>query len=261
MSDAARPVVLVTGAGRGIGRVLARRYAAAGYGVALAGRQQATLDATAEIVRAEGAPAVVVVGDVRDEDSCGELVERTLSGLGRLDVLLNNAAVPGRDQAVADMDLANWNDVIATNVTGPMLLSREALRRAMLPARSGNIQYFSSAAAKAVLPRKAHYATAKLALIPLAQTLAAEVGPQGVRVNTLVIGTVDGELVDAYAERIAGERGVTADEIKAGLARDAALARLVQPEEVAEVSLWLASDAASAITGQDLNVTAGGEKR
>lgn len=261
MTTSTPPVVLVTGAGRGIGRALARRYAAAGYAVALAGRGKDALDETADLVRAAAGTALVVVGDVRSEDSCGELVGRALAELGRLDVLLNNAAVPGQDQAVVDMDLANWNDTIATNVTGPMLLSREALRRAMIPAGAGNIQFFSSAAAKAVLPRKAHYAAAKLALLPLAQTLAIEVGPRGVRVNTLVIGTVDGELVDAYVERVAGERGVPAEEVKGALAGYAALGRLVRPEEVAEVSLWLASDAASAITGQDINVTAGGEKR
>lgn len=261
MTGATRPVVLVTGAGRGIGRAVACRYASAGYAVALAGRQQETLDATAELVRAEGAPALVVVADVRHEASCGELVERTLSELGRLDVLLNNAAVPGRDQPVAEMDLANWEDTIATNVTGPMLVSREALRQAMLPSGAGNIQFFSSAAAKQVLPRKAHYAAAKLALLPLARTLAVEVGAHGVRVNTLVIGTVDGELVDAYAQRLGAERGVDRAAIKAGLAGSAALGRLVRPDEVAEVSLWLASAGSSAITGQDINVTAGGEMR
>jgi 3-hydroxybutyrate dehydrogenase len=140
----------------------------------------------------------VVRADVAAERDCVELVDRTLDRFGRLDVLLNNAGLPGTDQRVAEMSLENWNHTIAVNVTGPMLLAREALRRAMIPARSGNLQFFSSAAAKKVRERKAHYAVAKMGLIPLAQTLALEVGELGIRVNTLVIGLVEGELVDAW---------------------------------------------------------------
>ena len=254
-------VCVITGAGTGIGRVLARSYATAGATVVLAARRLEPLEETATIVRDDGGQASTLQCDLREEDDCRRLIATTLEKHGRVDVLLNNAAVPGTDQAVAEMDLANWNDTIATNVTGPMLLSREALRQAMVPARRGNIQFFSSAAAKSVLPRKSHYAVAKLSLLPLTQTLAIEVGDAGIRVNTLVIGTVTGELIDGYADRVAASEGVDRSEVIARLAGGAALRRLVTPEEVAQTSLWLASDAASAITGQNINVTAGAEKR
>jgi NAD(P)-dependent dehydrogenase (short-subunit alcohol dehydrogenase family) len=153
------------------------------------------------------------------------------------------------------------NDTIATNMVAPMVLSREALRQAMIPASRGNIQFFSSAAAKAVLPGKSHYAVAKLGLIPLAQTLATELGPIGIRVNTMVIGAVEGELIDAYLERVASGEGIPRDDVEKRFTASAALRHLVRPEEVADVSLWLSSDAASAITGQNINVTAGAEKR
>lgn len=260
MATNGAPVVVITGAGRGIGRVLATTYATAGYRIVVAGRSVDVLDETAELARAEGAEVLVAPADVRNESSCRELVGQVLADYGRLDVLLNNAAVPGVDMAVAEMDLANWDDTISTNLTGPMLLSREALQGAMLPAGSGNIQFFSSAAAKTVLARKAHYAVSKLALIGLAQTMAVELGSHGVRVNTLVIGTVNGELVQSWIARTAAEQGADPAELQAGLVRSAALARLVEPEEVAAVSLWLASDGASAITGQSINVTAGAEK-
>jgi 3-hydroxybutyrate dehydrogenase len=162
---------------------------------------------------------------------------------------------------VAEMTLDNWNHTIAVNVTGPMLLSREALTHAMIPARSGNIQFFSSAAAKRVRPRKAHYAVAKMGLIPLAQTLALEVGPLGIRVNTLVIGLVAGELVDRWIERTSRESGRPADEVRAALVADIPLRRAVDPQDVADLSLYLASDAAAAITGQNVNVTGGAEMR
>jgi NAD(P)-dependent dehydrogenase (short-subunit alcohol dehydrogenase family) len=233
----------------------------AGAAVVVAARRQELLDETAALVRQAGGDAHVVTADLRSEKACSALVTETLERLGRLDVLVNNAAVPGQDQSVSDMSLENWNDTIATNLTAPMLLSREALNQAMVPARRGNIQFFSSAAAKSVLPRKAHYAVAKLGLLPLAQTLAMEVGRDGIRVNTLVIGTTQGDLVESYIRRIAAEEQVEPERVVARLTASSALGRLVTPDEVADVSMWLASDAARAITGQDINVTAGAEKR
>jgi len=254
-------VALITGAGTGIGRVLASRYAAAGADVALAARRRPLLEETAAMLAGSGTDALVRDTDIRDEGACRDLVAEVIGRFGRLDVLLNNAAVPGRDEPVAEMTLENWNDTLATNITAPMLLSREVLRQAMIPAEAGNIQFFSSAAAKSVLPRKSHYAVAKLGLIALAQTLAMEVGHLGIRVNTLVIGTVAGELVETYVSRLAAQEDSAPAEVLRRLTASSALGRLVQPEEVADVSLWLASDAASAITGQDINVTAGAEKR
>jgi NAD(P)-dependent dehydrogenase (short-subunit alcohol dehydrogenase family) len=253
--------VLITGAGTGIGRVLALRYTSAGAVVVLAGRRTELLEETAALVSELGGQAHVIGCDIRNEGACRDLIAQTLEHCGRLDILLNNAAVPGHNQPVAEMELANWNDAIATNLTAPMVLSREALRQAMIPSESGNIQFFSSAAAKTVLPAKAHYAVAKFALVPLARTLATEVGRVGIRVNTLVIGTVAGELVDNYVARTAAEQGLATAEMLGRLTASSPLRRLVQPEEVADVSVWLASDAASAITGQDINVTAGAEMR
>lgn len=254
-------VVLITGAGTGIGRVLARCYAREGAAVVLAGRRAEPLEETAEAVRAAGGACVVRPADVTREEDCVGLVADTVGRFGRLDVLLNNAGLPGTDQAVAEMTLDNWNRTFAVNVTGPMLLAREALRQSMIPARSGNVQFFSSAAAKRVRPRKAHYAVAKMGLIPLAQTLALEVGPLGIRVNTLVIGLVDGDLVDRWIARTAGETGRAPEDVRAGIVADIPLRRAIDPQEIADLSLYLASDAASAITGQNVNVTAGAEMR
>lgn len=254
-------VALVTGAGTGIGRVLAQSYAREGARLVLAGRRAGPLEETAGIVRAAGGECLACPADVAREDDCRMLVARTLERFGRLDVLLNNAGLPGTDMPVAEMTLDNWNQTIAVNVTGPMLLSREALAQAMIPARAGNVQFFSSAAAKRVRPRKAHYAVAKMGLIPLAQTLALEVGALGIRVNTLVIGLVEGDLVDRWIERTAREGGRPADDVRAALVADIPLKRPVSPQDVADLSLHLASDAAAAITGQNVNVTGGAEMR
>jgi NAD(P)-dependent dehydrogenase (short-subunit alcohol dehydrogenase family) len=254
-------VVLVTGAGTGIGRVVAREYAREGARLAIGARRTELLEETAREVRALDAECLIVPSDVTREADCVMLVGRTLDRYGRLDVLINNAAVPGTDMHVTDMTLDNWNTTIATNLTGPMLLTREALRRAMIPARRGNVQFFSSAAAKRIRARKAHYAVAKMGLIPLTQTLALEVSEYGVRVNCLVIGLVAGDLVDRWVARIASERGRPVDEVRQALLADIPMKRPVEPDEIAALSLYLASDAASAITGQNINVTNGAEVR
>jgi NAD(P)-dependent dehydrogenase (short-subunit alcohol dehydrogenase family) len=250
-------VVVVTGASGGIGRVLARRYARHGADVALVARRSDELAITAENIAEEGGGASIHVADIRDENSCRGLVADVIGRWGRLDVLINNAATPGTDEAVHEASIANWNDVLATNLVAPMVLSREALKQAMLPAGRGNIQFMSSAAARNVQPNKAHYAAAKLGLSALSQTMAMELGSNGIRVNCLIIGSVAGQLFDTYVGRRAAAEGVDPSVVRQRLAGMNKLNRLVQPDEVAEVSMWLASEGASAITGQDINVTGG----
>ena len=249
--------VLVTGGGTGIGRVLAVIYAREGARIAIAGRRSAPLEETAALIRTAGGTCDVFPADVRREEDCVRLVRDALGRLGRLDVLVNNAGTPGTDLTVAEMTLENWNDTVATNLTGPMLLTREALRQAMIPAGAGNVQFCSSAAGMNVRPKKAHYAVAKLGLVALTQTLAHEVGPLGIRVNCLVIGLVAGELVDRWIARMAAESGRSPEAIRQALVASSPLRRAVEPEEVAKLSLFLASDEASAITGQSIAVTAG----
>ncbi len=250
-------VVVVTGASGGVGRVIARRYAQCGASVGLVARRPDELAVTQDIIECEGGLASIHVADLRDENQCRDVVSSIMARWGRLDVLVNNAAVPGVDQAVSEATVANWRDVFLTNLLAPVVLTREALSAAMIPARSGNVQFVSSAAARKVQPRKAHYAAAKLGLTALTQTLALEVGALGIRVNTLVLGSVAGELFDRYVARRASEDGLDPGELRQQLAALNTLGRLVQPEEVAEVSMWLASAAASSITGQDICVTGG----
>lgn len=248
-------VVVITGASGGIGRVLARRYAACGANVALVARRPDELAVTAGIIAEEGGDASVHVADIRDEDQCVDVITVVLQRWSRLDILVNNAAVPGVDQSVSEATVENWQQVLTTNLVAPVVLTREALSRKMIPAGSGNVQFVSSSAARVVQPRKAHYAAAKLALTAVTQTLALEVGRTGIRVNTLVVGSVAGELFDTYVARRAREDGVDPGEFRRRLAGLNKLGRLVQPDEIADVSMWLASDAASAITGQDIVVT------
>lgn len=250
-------IVVVTGAGSGIGRSLALGYAREGAHLAIGARRPEPLAETAAAVRALGRECLVVPTDVRREEDCARLVAETLARFGRLDVLVNDAGAPGTDMAVADMTLANWEDTIATNLTGPMLLTREALRQAMLPTGRGSVQFLSSAASDGVRPRKAHYAVAKMGLIPLARTLAREVGRAGIRVNCLVVGLVAGDLVDRWVARMAREGGRPEEDVRASLTAGIPLGRALDADEITATSVFLATDAASAITGQAIRVTAG----
>lgn len=250
-------VVVVTGAGTGIGRSLALGYAREGAHLAIGARRPAPLADTAAAVRALGRECLVTQTDVTREADCARLVAETLARFGRLDVLVNNAGDPGTDMPVAEMTRANWEAAIATNLTGPMLLAREALRQAMLPAGRGNVQFLSSAAADNVRPAKAHYAVAKMGLVPLARTLAREVGRAGIRVNCLVVGLVAGDLVDRWVARMAGESGRAEADVRAGLTAGIPLGRALEADEITATSIFLATDAASAITGQTIRVTAG----
>jgi 3-oxoacyl-[acyl-carrier protein] reductase len=250
-------VAVVTGGGSGIGRAIARSFAAEGADVVLAGRRVEPLEETAAMVRALGPRALAIPADVSVEHDVRELVAQAIAELGRIDVLVNDAATPGEDQTVANMTLANWNDTIATTLTGAMLCARECLTRSMLPRRTGAIVNIASVAGLRGLARKSHFSAAKAGLLALTQSLAQEVGPQGVRVNAVVPGPVATELLDKYHQRLAAERGIAYERIVAEAARNVALRRLVTPEEVAAVAVFLASEQASGVTGQAIEVTGG----
>jgi 3-oxoacyl-[acyl-carrier protein] reductase len=250
-------VVIITGAGEGLGRTMAQLFAAEGAQVVLAARRRAPLDETAALVADLGGRALVVPTDVTDEDAVVEMVAATVREFGRVDVMLNNASQPGKDLYIWEQTLENWNACIAAVVTGPMLCTREVLRQSMLEQRSGSIVNFSSTASITGIPRKSHYGVAKRGLWLLTKTTALEAGPYGIRANCVVPGAIATDLLFNYWERIAGERGVTADEIAAESAGSAALRKVARPEETAQAALFLASDESSAITGQSLVVDAG----
>ncbi|HEY8517608.1 MAG TPA: SDR family NAD(P)-dependent oxidoreductase [Candidatus Binatia bacterium] len=250
-------VAVVTGAGSGIGRAIATAFAAEGADVVLVGRRVEPLEETAAMATAHGTRALVVPCDVSIEEDVRAMVERVLADFGRIDALVNNAATVGEDQTVANMTLENWNSTIATTLTGAMLCARECLTRSMLPRRTGVIVNVASTVARQGLPRRSHFSAAKAGLIAFTKALAGEVGPQGIRVNALVPGLVATELLHRYHQRLAAERGLAYERVVAEATRTTALRRLITPEEVAAVAAFLASEQASAITGQTIDVTGG----
>jgi NAD(P)-dependent dehydrogenase (short-subunit alcohol dehydrogenase family) len=252
-------VAIVTGASAGIGRAIATSIAAEGADVALAGRRIEPLEETASTIRALGPRALVVPTDVTVETDVRALVARTIEEFGRIDVLVNVAAVPGEEISVANMTLASWNETLAATLTGVMLCTRECLVRSMLTRRSGSIVNVASTAGLRGVPSRSHFSAAKAGVIQFTQALAREVGPQGIRANCIVPGAVATERLERYMQRVSASRGVAYERVVEEASRHVALRRLITPEEVAAVAIFLASEQASGVTAQTIEVTGGGD--
>lgn len=253
------PVAVVTGANRGIGRAIAVAFAAAGYTVAASARDPASLaDTVAEAAKAgqgAGGSAVPAGCDVRDEDSVAALAERA-AGLGPVRTVVANAGIAGPTAPLHEISLAGWRDTVGTDLDGVFLTFR-AFIPAMLGRRDGSLTAISSMTGKRPLYGRTPYAAAKMGVIGLVRTLAAELGPHGIRVNAVCPGFVAGPRIEQVLRRQAASRGIPEEAVAAEMTGQAALRRLVRPEEVAAACVYLASDGAAAITGEDLNVTAG----
>lgn len=254
MSRFAGKIAIVTGASTGLGPIMAKMIADEGGKVVMAARRLELVEnAAAEI----GASAVAVKADVTSEDDVAAMVEAAISRWGQVDIMMNNAAVPGTDKFIWEQTLDNWNSTFAVDVTAAMLCSREVLNRSMLARKSGVIINFSSGAGWDGLPRKSHYSAAKGALRILTKVIAKEVGEFGIRCNCVVPGAIETELMINYMRRVAEEKGVSEADIRAQIQAPLPLKTFSTPEDVANLALFLASDAARTITGQSINVDAG----
>jgi 3-oxoacyl-[acyl-carrier protein] reductase len=247
-------VAIVTGASTGVGPVMAQMLAEEGAKVVVAARR---LDLLEEVAASIGDAAVAVRADVTEEDDVAAMVEVAMSRWGQVDVLINNAAVPGTDLYVWEQTLENWNATIAVDLTAPMLCSREVLRRSMLERRSGVIVNFSTGAAWTGMERKSHYSSAKVGAHALTKVIALEAGHYGIRCNCVVPGVIETDLLRNYIERVAAEEGVSVEEKRTSLVERSALKVPSRPVDVANLALFLASDQAATITGQSIAVDAG----
>jgi 3-oxoacyl-[acyl-carrier protein] reductase len=248
---------VITGAGTGVGAAMAARFVEEGAKVLLAARREQLVRETAAAI---GQGALAIRADVTVEADVAAMIDRAVAEFGHVDIMVNNAAVPGTDKWVWEQTLDNWNDTIAVDVTAAMLCTREVLKRSMLERGSGVIVNFSSAAGFAGMPRKTHYVTAKAALRALTQTVANEVGPKGIRCNCIVPGAIDTELWRGWVRRLAVEDGVDYDVKRAEILSETALRDISTPEDVANLALFLASDESRTITGQSIVCDAGGYK-
>ena len=252
MKNFSGKVVLVTGGGTGIGYAIAAAFTAAGARVVIAGRNMDRLtDAAGQI------GARPVRADVSDEASAAALFDSIAAEEGGLDILVNNAGVTGPVANAEDMDLAAWDEAVAINIRGVLICIKHAVP--LLKARgSGTILNMSSLMGLRGYPMRSAYTATKFAVIGITESVAQEVGPFGIRVNALCPGAVNGALMKrVVAARAAAERRPEAEIIKLNYTDKAALRRWVEPEEVASVALFLASDSAASVTGERIRVDAG----
>jgi NAD(P)-dependent dehydrogenase (short-subunit alcohol dehydrogenase family) len=248
-------VVVLSGVGPGLGRSLGEVCADEGADLVLVSRTEKRLEKAAAAVAERGRRAVVVPADITDPASCQRIVDRTLEELGRVDVLLNNAfAIPPMEPLTTldDDALRASNE---TNVLAPLRLTR--LFADALAQTKGNVVMVNSAVLFHSAPEFGGYKLAKGGLLHMARSLATELGPRGIRVNSVAPGWIYENVQKAYFDWLAAERRTTHQEVYDEIAATTDLCRLPLPEEVANAVVFLACDLASAITGQCLDVNCG----
>jgi NAD(P)-dependent dehydrogenase (short-subunit alcohol dehydrogenase family) len=249
-------VAIITGGGGVLGTASAAALARRGYDVVVTGRTQAKLDASAAGVEAAGQRAIAIAGDVSDEAHVERVFETAERELGPCDALLHAAATHGVPMELKDAPLSEWESVM-TNLRSTFLCTRAALRQ-MVPRRTGSIVLVASAGILRGFPLAAPYAATKSALPGFARTLAAEVSPDGVRVNVLTPGAMpDAAIYQSAMPGIAEQLGFDPDKGEELLVSMSALRRVCTPVEIARAVVFLATDDSSLMTGQNLVVDAG----
>ena len=241
-------VVIITGAGQGIGRIFAKAFALAGASVVIAERNQKTAVSVAgEILKAKG-QALAVTTDVGDPASIAEMIELVEDEYGRIDVLINNAGIFSTLQMrpFDHIPLEEWEQVLRVNLTGPFLCARAVLP-AMRRAKWGRIINVASGAVRLGRPNYLHYIATKSALIGMSLSMARELGADGITVNAILPGATFTEI----------ERNSVTPQQKERIISMQCIPRAEVPEDLVGAVLFLASEASSFVTGQSINLDGG----
>jgi NAD(P)-dependent dehydrogenase (short-subunit alcohol dehydrogenase family) len=244
---------LVTGGGRGIGRAIAHALAGPDTLVAIAARTRAQLQSAAADLGRLGGKTLAIEMDVTNEASVAEGMRRLRDASPRIDVLVNNAGMGG-GEPVAGSDVARWRRTIDTNLTGIYLVTREGV--GLLP-DGGRIVNISSVLGRFGVPGYTAYCASKHGVIGFTRALALELAPRQITVNALCPGWVETEMAVEGMQQGAAATGKTYEQFRERALAAVPLKRIIQPEEIAELVRFLASPAASAITGQTYNICGG----
>jgi NAD(P)-dependent dehydrogenase (short-subunit alcohol dehydrogenase family) len=248
-------VVVVAGVGPGLGRAIALRSAMAGADVVLAARTASRLDEVAREIAALGRRAAAIPADVTDDDAAARLAREAVSAFGRVDALVYNALAMPPIADLAAVELAAVRDGLDHNAVAALRLTR--LLTPALAASGGSVVMISSMVVRYSQRTFGPYKMAKAAMLALAQTLATELGPAGIRVNSVAPGHIWGPSLRWYYGYLGKRRGVAAQDIYDETAADLDLRRLPEPDEIADAVVFLASPLARAVTGQCLDVNCG----
>lgn len=248
-------VVVISGVGPALGTTLAHRCARDGADLVLAARTAERLDDVAKQITDTGRRAVAVRTDITDDDQVKNLVDSTLAAYGRVDVLINNAFRVPSMKPLAGTTFQHIRDAIELTVLGALRLIQGFTPA--LAESHGAIVNVNSMVLRHSQPKYGAYKMAKSALLAMSQSLATELGEQGIRLNSVAPGYIWGDTLKGYFEHQAGKYGTTVDEIYTATAANSDLKRLPTEDEVASAILFLASDLSSGITGQTLDVNCG----
>lgn len=248
-------VAIVTGASQGIGREIAVSFAEAGASVAIAARSDGIYE-TESIIEKDN-KALPVETDLTDETSVQETVDEVTSTFGSLDCVVNNAGIAGPTAPIEDIEREAWEQTMDVNVTGMFLLLKHSAAH-LRESDCGSVINLSSISGKRPLEHRTPYTASKMAVIGLTRTVAAEFADDDVTVNALCPGPVQGPRIENVIEQQAERMDVDYEEAKRRtFTEDAILGRLVEPEDVANMSVYLASEKGRNVTAQDINIDAG----
>ena len=238
-------VVLVTGGSRGIGRAVALACAREGANVIInyAGNAKAAQEVV-EKINDMGRRALAVQADVSKSEDVERLVQEALDDFGRIDVLVNNAGIT-RDNLIMRMKEEDWDAVLATNLKGVFLCTK-AVTKGMMKQRSGRVINMTSVVGVMGNAGQANYAAAKAGVIGLTKATAKELASRGITVNAIAPGFINSEMTEVLSENV-----------KEAMVKDIPLGKMGEAEDVAEATVFLASDSARYITGQVLHVDGG----
>ena len=248
-------VVVVSGVGPGLGKALCLQAAAQGAKVVLAARTESRLTEFAQEIVAAGGVALVVPTDITDDAQVDSLVAAVLAEYGRVDVLINNAFAMPSMKPLARTDFDQITSSVEVTVLGTLRVIN-AFTEA-LEASKGAIVNINSMVIRHSEPRYGSYKIAKSALLAMSQSLATELGPKGIRINSVAPGYIWDDQLKWYFGEVAKKYGITAEQVYEQTAAKSDLKRLPEPDEIARAALFLASDQASAITGHTLDVNCG----
>ena len=242
--------VLITAGASGIGRIMALRFARQGAQVFVVDLNVGALRELAQ----EQPGLLTAVCDIGQRSSVESVIPQAIAALGGLDVLINNAGVAGPTAALEHFDPEAWEQVMNVNVNGTFNVTRMAIPALKQSANNPSIIIMSSVAGRFGYPNRSAYATSKWALIGLTKSLSRELGADGVRVNAILPGAVAGERIENVLQARASANGRTLDAEKAEAMKIQSLQRFVDPEDIAAMACFLASDAGKSISGQMLPI-------
>lgn len=253
-------IAIITGGSQGIGKSIAIAMAMEGAKVALAARTSSRLEETVNELRALSLDCCAVQTDVADESQVKKMVNTVCSIFGGLDILVNNAAIMGPTKQATEITAEEWDQVLKTNLLGAFFCAREALK-IMTAQRNGVIINVASVAAKTGRALRSPYAAAKAAMVNLTHTLALEFASYNIRINAICPGTIEGERIRRVFTEKAKALGISYEQAAKLRITETPLGRMIKPEEVAALAVFLASEDASGMTGQAINVSGGREMR